>query len=173
MCEFQILASIPVTGSVPSKDVADLAGVSETQLRRVVRMTATAGFLFEPQPGYIAHTALSAPFVTNLSYLDATIFLAETAVPASLQMAKGSAMSSIVGSEAPTVSSSLSSAYVSETKLQRQWSAYQLCTGDQDDGITEMLSRLNWHSLKNTCVVDVSIAIFSMVQSMAGAEYLI
>ncbi|KAF2232862.1 hypothetical protein EV356DRAFT_449295 [Viridothelium virens] len=150
LCEFQILASIPVSGGVPAKDVADLAGVPETQLRRVVRMTATAGFLFEPQPGYIAHTALSAPFVTNLSYLDATIFLAETAVPASLQMAKGSATSSIAGSRAPTVSFNLS-----ETKLQRQWSAYQWCTGDQNDGITEMLSRLNWHSLKNACVVDV------------------
>lgn len=70
--EFQVLACIPLKGSILAKDVADMAGVPETRLWRVVRITATASFLHESQPGHIAHTALSAPFVTNLSFLDAT-----------------------------------------------------------------------------------------------------
>ncbi|KAL9066490.1 MAG: hypothetical protein Q9161_007553 [Pseudevernia consocians] len=85
--EFQVLACIPLGGSIPAKEVADLAGVPETQLCRVVRMTAIAGFLHEPRPGHIAHTALSAPFVTNLSFLDTTMFLAEIAAPTALHMA--------------------------------------------------------------------------------------
>ncbi|KAK4168175.1 hypothetical protein QBC43DRAFT_202083 [Cladorrhinum sp. PSN259] len=55
-------------------------GVPEMELSRIVRMTSTVGFLAEPRPGYIAHTALSAPYVTQLNYLDATMFLAETAL---------------------------------------------------------------------------------------------
>ena len=85
--EFQVLACIPLSGSIPFKEVADLAGVPETQLCRIVRMTATAGFLYKPWPGHVAHTALSATFVTNLAFLDATMFLAETAAPTAMHMA--------------------------------------------------------------------------------------
>ncbi|RYP73246.1 hypothetical protein DL771_003675 [Monosporascus sp. 5C6A] len=45
-------------------------GVPETELSRIVRITSTVGFLAEPRPGYIAHTVLSAPYVTQLNYLD-------------------------------------------------------------------------------------------------------
>ena len=69
------------------KDVADLSGVPEAQLARIIRLTATAGFLNEPQPTLVAHSTLSAPFVTNPSYLDAAMFLAESAAPAALEMA--------------------------------------------------------------------------------------
>ena len=147
---------------MPAKDVADLAGVPETQLLRIIRMTATAGFLFEPQPGHVAHTALSAPFVTNLSYLDATTFLAEVVVPASLRMAKGSATPAITSRKALPLLPSISSASAGETKLQRQFSAYQWCTGDQGDGVAEMLGRLNWDSLRNARVVDVSFILLSV-----------
>jgi hypothetical protein len=68
------------------EEIAELAGVSGNQLSRIVRMTATAGFLHKPQPGRIAHTPLLAPFVNNLSYLDAAMFLAKTAAPTALYM---------------------------------------------------------------------------------------
>jgi hypothetical protein len=60
--------------------------VDEAQLSGVVRMTATAGFLRKPQSGFISHTALSSPFVSQLFYLDAIMFLAEMAAPTALQM---------------------------------------------------------------------------------------
>lgn len=82
--EFQVLACIPLHDKIPAHELADLVGVPERQLSRVVRMTATAGFLCEPQPGYISHSPLSAPFITDLSYLDATMFLAGTVAPAAL-----------------------------------------------------------------------------------------
>ena len=41
--EFQVLAYNPLAGSVPPTDAADLAGVPNSELSRVVRMTATQG----------------------------------------------------------------------------------------------------------------------------------
>ncbi|KAF8852509.1 hypothetical protein BDZ45DRAFT_678306 [Acephala macrosclerotiorum] len=155
--EFQVLACIPLSGSITVQEVADLASVPEMQLCRVVRMTATAGFLHEPQPRHIAHTALSAPFVTNLAFLDAIMFLAETAAPTALQMAAvqlhghQSAYSTAFSTPQP-----FQSACVERTRLQRQWSAYRRCSGDVDDGVTDLLARLNWRGLGNACIVDVS-----------------
>jgi hypothetical protein len=127
-------------------------------------MTATAGFLSEPQPGYIAHTTLSAPFATNLSYLDAIMFLAEIAAPTSLKMATVAQRKESLnpsGWSAYNIASgteqSFESACATQTKLHRQWSAYRRCAGDAHNGITELLSRLNWRSLGSTCVVDVSM----------------
>lgn len=162
--EFQVLACIPLSGSVPAKDVADLAGVPETQLCRVVRMTATAGFLHEPQPGHVEHTALSAPFVTKPSFLDAAMFLAETAAPTALQMAvatqrygHSSRPSETAYNLAFNTSLPFQSACEQRSKLQRQWPAYLRYAGDVDDSVTEVLTRLDWLSLGNACIVDVSL----------------
>ncbi|KAH8807219.1 O-methyltransferase family protein [Xylogone sp. PMI_703] len=160
--EFQVLACIPLSGSVPAKDVADMAGVPETQLCRVVRMTSTVGFLIEPQSGHIAHTMLSASFVTKLNYLDAAIFLAETAAPTALQMTTATQLHG--HSDRPTESAyTLTSnsavtfqlACEQRPKLQRQWAAYRRCAQDTHHTETELLSRLDWHTLGNACIVEV------------------
>ena len=145
--------------------MADLAHVPETQLCRIVRMTATAGFLYEPQPGNIAHTALSASFVVRLSNLDAVMFLAQTAAPTALHMAavtkRHGRPDSPGGSAyglAFNTSQTFQAACEQRSKLQRQWTAYLRSTGDQGDGVTELLSRLDWRNLGNACIVDVSPA---------------
>ncbi|KAF2178409.1 hypothetical protein K469DRAFT_754497 [Zopfia rhizophila CBS 207.26] len=173
--EFQVLACIPLSGSIPVKEVADMVVAPETQLCRVVRMTATAGFLHEPRPGHIAHTALSASFVTNLSFLDATMFLAETAAPAALHMATATQRQGHLESSSDTAysiafntSQPFLSACAERTRLQRQWSAYHRCAGDMDDSVTELLGRLSWRSLGSACVVDVCAP--STEAAMALAE---
>lgn len=130
-------------------------------------MTATAGFLCEPKPGYIAHTALSTPFVVKLFNLDAVMFLAETAAPVALKMAavtqrheqsdspSESAYSLTFNSSQP-----FQSACEQRPKLQRQWSAFLRCARDQEDSFTELLSRLDWRNLGNACIVDVSVPVF-------------
>lgn len=163
--EFQVLACIPLRGSVPFEDVADLAGIPETQLCRIVRLTATAGFLHEPQPGHVAHSALSAPFVTRPSFLDAAMFLSETAAPAALHMAVAtqrfgqpqrpneSAYNIAVNS-----SDTFASAYDQRSKLQRQWSAFLHHGMDGvDASVTDILTRLDWLSLGSASVVEVSL----------------
>lgn len=148
---------------MPAKEIADLAGVPELILFRVVRMTATAGFLHEPRPGHIAHTALSASFVTNLSFLDAAMFLAETVAPTSLQMPTSTqrhgeleASTDSAYSVAFSTSQPFHSARTDRSRLQRQWSSYNRCAGDVDTSVNELLGRLNWRSLGSACIVDVS-----------------
>ena len=160
-----MLACIPLSSSVSFKDVADLAGVPDTQLCRVVRMTATAGFLHEPQPGHVAHTALSAPFVTKPSFLDAAMFLSETAAPTALQMAV--ATQRFGHSQRPkeraynvafNTSATFASACEQPSKLQRQWPAYlHYGMGDVDASVTDILTCLDWLSLGNASVVEVSL----------------
>ncbi len=160
-----MLACIPLNGSVPFKDLADLAGVPETQLCRVVRMTATAGFLYEPQPGQVAHSALSAPFVTKPSFLDAAMFLSETVAPTALQMAVATQRfghsqrpNESVYNVAFNTSTTFSSAFEQRSKLKRQWPAYlRYATDDVDASVTEILTRLDWLSLGNASVVEVSL----------------
>lgn len=160
--ELQVLACIPLSGSIPAQEVAELVGVPETQLCRVVRMTATAGFLQEPRPGQIAHTALSAPFVTKLSFLDATMFLAEIAAPTALHMGTAAQRHGYPASPSDSAysvafhtSQPFQTACKERKRLQRQWSAYRHCTGDVDDSVTELLGQLNWRSLGSACIVDV------------------
>ncbi|KAF2464733.1 uncharacterized protein BDR25DRAFT_296310 [Lindgomyces ingoldianus] len=169
LSEFQVLACIPLDGSISIEEIADLASVPETQLGRVVRMMATAGFLHEPHPGHIAHTSLSAPFVTNLAFLDAAMFLAETAAPTALHMpaatqrqGRQSAYSLAFPGSQP-----FPSACVERTKLQRQWSAYRRCVGDVDDSATELIGRLKWRSLGNACIVDACAQSTEAVMALA------
>ena len=158
-----MLACIPLSGSISVEEIADLAGVLEARLSRVIRMTATAGFLYEPQPGHVTHTPLSAPFVTKLDFLDAALFLAETAAPAAFNMVAATQHheDQSAYSFAFPLSHDFATACAERPKLQRQWSAYRRYVGDIDDGVTELLGRLKWHSLGNTCIVDVSIGLLA------------
>lgn len=159
-----MLACIPLEGSVPFKDVADISGVPEAQLCRVARMAITAGFLHEPRPGHVAHSSLSAQFVTHPALLDAAMFMSETGAPAALKMS--SATKQFAGSDRPERSAfnvafdtSMTFAGWAEQrpKLQRQFAASQSCsTNDEDAGVLDVLTRLDWRSLGNATVVEVS-----------------
>lgn len=140
----------------------------ETQLRRIVRMTATAGFLHEPYPTHVAHSALSAPFVTRPSYLDAVMFLSETAAPAAMHMAAATqrfGQSQRPHESAYNVALNTSTTFVNmceqRSKLQRQWPAYlRHAMGDVELSVTDVLTCFDWLSLGNATVVEVSLRIF-------------
>lgn len=131
-------------------------------------MTATAGFLHEPRPAHVAHSALSAPFVTRPSYLDAAMFLSETAAPAALHMAAAthrfgqsprpheSAYNVALGTSVP-----FASMCEQRSTLQRQWPAYlRHAMGDVELSVTDLLTCFDWLSLGNATVVEVSLRIF-------------
>lgn len=159
-----MLACIPLGHSVPFEDVAELAGVPEPQLSRVVRMMATTGFLHEPEPGHVAHSSLSAPFVTRPSYLDAAMFLAETAAPAALKMAaatRHSGRSRQPQESAYNLAFNTPNTFASECarrpKVQRQWSAYlHYGMGDTEMNAMEVLRQFDWFGLGNSSVVKVA-----------------
>ena len=144
-----------------------MTSVPETLLCRVVRLLLAFGFLREPKPGYVAHTPLSASFVTMPSYLDAAMFLAETAAPSALQMSTATHRNGLMGdlgdsayAAAFNTSQPFKSAVLKQSRLQRQWWAYRRCTQDTDHVIDELLARLDWKKLNTACFVDVSICKF-------------
>ena len=161
-----------MAGSVPITDVADLSGIPEVQLARIIRLTATAGFLHEPQPAMVAHSALSAPFVTIPSYLDAAIFLAESAAPAALEMA--STTQRFGQSERPNESAynvalkttkAFHTARQECTKLHRQWSAYSRYAGGLHpaEQVADVLSQFDWTNVSSgtSLVVEVHLHLLS------------
>lgn len=163
LCEFQVLACIPLDDAVPFKDVADICGVPECQLFRVSRLMITSGFLQEPQQGHVAHSPLSAQFVTEPALLDAVMFLSGTAAPASLKMATATRQygaSDRTDQSAYTVAFDtgvpLASVFELQPRLQRQFGTYleSVTNGDQA-GTRDVLMRVDWGSLGNATVVDV------------------
>ncbi|KAJ9142488.1 6-hydroxytryprostatin B O-methyltransferase [Pleurostoma richardsiae] len=178
--EFQILACIPLSGSVPVKDMADLSGVPEEQLTRVIRLTATIGFLHESQPGHVCHTPLSAAFVSDPSFLDAAMFLAESVAPAALQMAEatqrtqlsyrpnGSAYNLAFNTTEP-----FQVARDERPRLSRQWTAYLHHAGGLHtaDNVIEILTRLNCSGGESESVrmVEINAPSTATAQSLVEA----
>ena len=130
---------------------------------------ATAGFLCQPQPKHVAHTPLSASFVTKPSLLDAVMFLSEIVNPAALHM--GAATQRFGDSQQPSesgynvafaTSATFASACRQQPKLQRQWPAYlQYGMGDSDEGVVDALRHFDWLSIGNASVVEVRMLTFS------------
>lgn len=152
------------------KDVSDLIGIPESQLTRVIRMVATAGFLQECQPGHVSHSSLSASFVLQPSYLDATIFLAERVAPAALGMAETTKQCSMSSKELTEQSHHIDSNISNWTvcavpeeirlpRLQRQWHAYlRHGTGHPCDTATDVLTCLEPFRMANATVVEVLLS---------------
>jgi hypothetical protein len=158
-----VLASIPLTQAVPIQDVADVSGVPCQQLLRLIRMTATAGILEEPQAGLVKHTTLSAQFVKKPFLTDALAFLNDTAIPTALQMVRSTRHGiQTINTKQIGVSIdaqrnlSLSENCERHPKLRRQVGAYhRMRQTALDDSVTEILCRLDWTSLGDATVVQV------------------
>ena len=145
-------------------NAASLASIPATELCRVVRMTATAGILCEPEPGFVAHSPLSAHFVTKPSLLDATAFLADTVVPAALHMADATRLRTnphqahlSAYAIASDPSTSFAARCEQEPKLRRHLAAFQrLEASIVDEGATSAISSIDWRSISPAKVVEVS-----------------
>ncbi|KAK5706867.1 hypothetical protein LTR97_001859 [Elasticomyces elasticus] len=164
--ESQVISCVPLSGSVAFEELATLASVPELILSRMVRLSATAGFLREVQPGVVAHTDLSAAFSTQLSYLDATLFLSRHITPSALQLTSGC----LTDETAPTGSVGNSSGSARDLIrtpsrasfdgrdsriLSRQWSAYKNSMVGVDDSASTLLQQIDWKSLGKGVVVYI------------------
>ncbi|KAL7783878.1 hypothetical protein V8C37DRAFT_396669 [Trichoderma ceciliae] len=198
LAEFQILACIPAGNpavnerpagfkggrstlgveperAMPIKDLAELAGVSQALLTRIVRLTSTYGFLQEAEPGFVAHTRLSSQFVVDHSFLDAATFLADSVAPAALRMVNGLPPPRgprfephIFGNVGVSPPSPFHVARQERPKLNRQWLAYLrhaagLCHAEE---VAEMLAQLNWSNISNACIVEVNAASTDLAESL-------
>ncbi|CAK1361635.1 hypothetical protein CB0940_03009 [Cercospora beticola] len=175
LCESQVLATIPRETSVPFGDIAAITGVPEAHLCRVARTMMTVGFLHEPVPCQVAHTALSASFVIKPSLLDAALFLSDTAVPASLKMVTASKQFADVQDAQHTAFNlamstphSFAKSCEQERRLSRRAQTYfRYCMGDDDAGVREVLGQLDWSSLGNATIVDAGAPTSMVASSLA------
>ena len=161
---------------MPIRDVATLAGIrDQDHLNQVIRMVATNGFLQveEPQGSMVSHTPLSAQFVTNQSYVDAVMFLSEAQLPSAMKMVEATQRSTEAGGPPALREHAYNLALGTKTpfhvarqetpRLARRFTAYL----DHSAGmyaveeVADMLCRLNWSNLTNSCVVEVSTKQFT------------
>ncbi|KAG7284355.1 hypothetical protein NEMBOFW57_010728 [Staphylotrichum longicolle] len=176
LCEFQVLACVPLDDSVAFSDVADICGVPEGHLCRVTRLMATAGFLREPRPGHIAHSPVSAQFVTEPALLDAAMFLAGTAAPAALKMPL--ATRQFAGSERADQSAyaaafdtgiPLANVFELQPRLQRQFATFlSFTTSDDQANVRDILMRVDWANLGHATVVDIGAPSASFTIGLAA-----
>ncbi|RAH39763.1 uncharacterized protein BO95DRAFT_477674 [Aspergillus brunneoviolaceus CBS 621.78] len=156
--EFQVPACIPLDGSASIKDVAELIG---------------------PELGHVAHSPLSAAFVTNPSYLDAAMFLARITTPAALNMPsitrqRTAGMCERVNQveQNNNIINMVTSSTLDETalpRLERQWYAYlRFGTGNLCDTATDIISCLN--SFQGTSATVVEVGARSLDRAMTLAN---
>lgn len=175
LCHFHVLSCIPLDGSVLYSEIAQISLVPESQLRRNARMMMTSNFLCEPKPGELAHTALSAHFVTNPALCDSAMFLADVVKPA---MAKCVEATERFGATDQKNQTALNIAinnkmafgdYLAQTpKLRRQFSAYMrtVATNDEMCG-DQLVEAFDWASLRDATVVDVDAQDYSAAIALA------
>ncbi|KAI0972468.1 hypothetical protein F4678DRAFT_460689 [Xylaria arbuscula] len=182
LVQFHVLGYIPPTGSAQAKDIADLVGVSEVGLSRIVSVVAAAGFLTEPQPGHIAHTALSAPFVKDTAYVDTITFLANTAAPAASCMTAAMVqyqqmrMYHEARPSAYSLASKSSSSFDADCqqrpKLLRRYESYIRCISEaeqemDDEDAVKLLLQLDWQALSNARVVIVNATSTKILEALS------
>lgn len=134
-----MLAYLPlgVDEGLPMKDIAELADVPESQLCRIVRLMAMGGFLREPQPGFVAHTALSASFVRCPAQLHAAMFLAKTVAPCALHMPVATRRHEPFAVD------------WGSRRAERLWPSFLGAVGGADDA--DILAQMDWASIVQNC----------------------
>ncbi|KAG6171624.1 hypothetical protein E4U51_008414 [Claviceps purpurea] len=174
--EFQILACIPLSQEVPIQDVANLSNVPEQQLAQMIGLTARCGFLIEPRRGYVAHTPLSASFVTDPSHLDAAMFLAEQAAPAALKAATATQRfteshtnNETAFSLATRTKVPFEAAQEQSPRLSRQWAAYLHHAGGlpEDHVLADAMTKLHWSNISKAGGQVVEVGAFLAAKPLA------
>jgi len=88
---FNILQTIPISGSVSYVDIASNTGLHVVHLRRLLRLAMATGFLDETQKGLVKHNAPSAMLLRNplfgdvLGVMTEFIFKASTGLVDAIQ----------------------------------------------------------------------------------------
>lgn len=149
-----------------------IVNVSESQLCCIIRMMTPTDFLKEPQPDYVAHSALSASFASKQSYVDAMMFTTDTLAPAALGMATAQhnseypehARNSMCNHES-AISTTFSS--IDKTQLpllQRRWHPYLYLRhgmGYFCDPATDILICLEPLRMEKALIVEVRYSFIS------------
>ncbi|KAH8585876.1 putative sterigmatocystin 8-O-methyltransferase precursor, partial [Bisporella sp. PMI_857] len=149
LCHFRILSFIPLTGSVPYSEVATIASVPLSQLKRIARMAMLSGFLQEPQPNELAHSATSALLVTNSNLLDWALFIAEASSLGPTKLVEAT-------EKWGTTESKTQTAFNLAKNTEKKFSLYMKnVTASEGTKIDHLVHGFDWASLGDATVVDV------------------
>ncbi|KPI36869.1 6-hydroxytryprostatin B O-methyltransferase [Cyphellophora attinorum] len=104
LANLQIADHVPLDGSIEYNALAEIANVPVQQLTRIARLAMTGGFFYEPTPGHIQHTAISAGFRSSEALGQTMLFLTETVLPTTtkiVEMSRSAQYALREGTEAP------------------------------------------------------------------------
>lgn len=68
LCHFEALSAIPLHSSISYDYLASICNVPRRQLQTMARMAMASNFLCEPEPGMVAHNAISRAFTASNSF---------------------------------------------------------------------------------------------------------
>jgi 2-polyprenyl-6-methoxyphenol hydroxylase-like FAD-dependent oxidoreductase len=164
LVRFDVLEHVPLSGRIAYEELASKAEVPIAQLRSIVRMAGTSGFLMEPERGFVGHTAVSSLLAKDSSFMDWARWLVDYSVPTALKAAEATekwgetsakdetAWSLARGKQLPFFDS-----LREEPGMTRMFSGYMRNVGSTDSVSFRHLSAgYDWSSLgANSTVVDV------------------
>ncbi|KAI4120031.1 MAG: hypothetical protein LQ338_007211 [Usnochroma carphineum] len=96
---FNVLSAIPLEGGVTYKELSAQVGLSQAQVKAIVRQSAMNRVLREDGPDHVVHTASSALLLRNRAMMDWYGHCVEEMFPASAKIAQ--ALEKYQGSTAP------------------------------------------------------------------------
>ena len=164
LCYFKIPSGVPASGSVSYAEVATARSVPESQLRRIASMAITSGFLSEPSPGMLAHSAASSLFATQQGLVDWALLLAELSAPTAQKMVEVTERYGETSKKTQTafnIQHNTSLPYFDYYAQFPMWRArfasYMKTVGSfPGTDIKHLVDGFDWASLGDATVVDVS-----------------
>ncbi|KAL3447482.1 S-adenosyl-L-methionine-dependent methyltransferase [Aspergillus insuetus] len=186
---FDVAQAVPLTGSISFADLGEVVGLSEVDVARSVRRTAINRIFIEVQPGFVAHTAISALLATDSQMQALVAHMSEEAFPASARIVDALELSKINkdkgGSETNESPSPFALAFGSsffERKAVRpetlQRFGLAMSSWSSGDGAHQMVTCYDWGALPTGAkVVDVGGALghisLAIAEAFPGLEFVV
>ena len=164
LCHFKIPQRVPLTSSVSLPQLASAAFVPLPQLRSIARMAFTFNFLAEPIPGHIAHSGVSAAFISNPTLMDWALFMTSASAMTATKMVEATEKYGSTVSKAETafnISKNTDLPYFDwlkqDPQMERQFAGYMKnVTASEGLNVTHLVKGFDWASLGECTVVDVT-----------------
>lgn len=166
---FNFLKAIPLEGGATYKELSKKVGLSEPQVKAIVRQSAMNRVLREEGPDYVIHTASSALLLRNRAMMDWYGHCVEELFPASAKIAE--ALEKYQGSTAPQDSAFCLAFNTKEPiykfleqhpdRQARFFGAMEGVGKDPGHSLEHVVNGYPWAELGEASVVDASCSRFS------------
>ncbi|CAI6237571.1 unnamed protein product [Periconia digitata] len=175
---FKLLQAIPLDGGAAYKDISAKVGLSEPQVKAIVRQSATNRILREKNPEHVVHTASSALLLRNRVMMDWYGHCVEEMFPAGAKLAE--ALEKYQGTSAAE-NSAFGLAFNTKDPIYkfleqhpdrqaRFFGAMEGVGKDYGHSLEHIVNGYPWRELKEATVVDVGGSSGFMSVALAKAH---